>query len=246
MTILAAARKRLCLSGLIYPKVRRTSLESPIRVCLLWKHPLVLAEVRRVLSSEPVELLPVKIDSSPTSPLDGLLPPETLLYVIDSDILGSRTAALVTDVLAVNPGARPIVMGDDFSEGTAFSLLRLGTKGIITYAEVTERLPRILREVNAGGFWVPRMLLSRFVDSTRLESVPPRPLGREPALTPREREILDDLLQNLSNKEIARKRHISSRTAKFHVSNVLAKHNVKRRADLFLLTFPERGASQPT
>ena len=207
---------------------------------------MVLAEARRVLSGEPFELLPVKIDYSPSSSLDGLLPPETLLFLIDSDALGSRTAALVTDVLAANPGARPIVMGDDLSETAAFSLLRLGTKGIVTYAEVTERLPRVLREVNAGGFWVPRALLSRFVDATRAESSPRRPSGRTPVLTPREREVLDDLLRNLSNKEIARKRRISDRTAKFHVSNVLAKYGVKRRADLLLLSFPERGASQPT
>jgi DNA-binding NarL/FixJ family response regulator len=223
--------------------VKRETSAFRIRVCLLWKHPMVLAEVRRVLSGEPFELLPVKIDSSSSSTLDGLLPPETLLYMIDGDALGSRTAALVTDVLAANPGARPVVMGDDLSEATAFSLLRLGTKGIVTCAEVMERLPRVLREVNTGGFWVPRTLLSRFVDSTREGSFAPRLPGRPAALTPREREILNDLLQNLSNKEIAKKHRISDRTAKFHVSNVLAKYGVKRRADLLLLSFPERTPS---
>lgn len=212
-------------------------------MCLLWKHPLVLAEVQRVLSEESFELLPVRIEPSVSSSLRGLLPRETLLHVIEDDALGSQTAALVTDVLAVNPSARLIVMGEEFSEATAFPLLRLGTKGIVTYTEVRERLPRVLGEVNAGGFWVPRTLLSRFVDSTRAESPPRRPAARSPALTPREREVLEDLLQNLSNKEIARKRHISSRTAKFHVSNVLAKHGVKRRADLLLLSFPERSSS---
>ncbi len=220
--------------------MKRDSSATRVRVCLLWKHPLVLTEVRRALSGEPFELLPLKLETSAAPHVAGDLPSETHLYVIDSEALGSRTAALVTDVLAANPGARPIVLGDDLSEQTAFTLLRLGSKGIVTYAELTERLPRILREVNAGGFWVPRTLLSRFVDSTRIESAPFRPPGRKPALTPREREILDDLLQNLSNKEIARKRRISDRTAKFHVSNVLAKYGVKRRADLLLLSFPER------
>jgi DNA-binding NarL/FixJ family response regulator len=223
--------------------VKRDSSTSRVRVCLLWKHPLVLAEVGRVLSDEPFELLPVRIESSPSSSLESPLPRETLLHVIESDVLGPQTATLVTHVLAVNPSAKPIVIGEEFSEATAFSLLRLGTKGIVTYAEVSERLPRVLREVNAGGFWVPRVLLSRFVDATRAESAPQRPVGRTPALTPREREIMDDLLHNLSNKEIARKHQISARTAKFHVSNVLAKYGVKRRADLLLLSFPERSPS---
>jgi DNA-binding NarL/FixJ family response regulator len=223
--------------------VKRDASSPRVRVCLLWRHPLVLAEIRRILSDEPFELLPVRIEPSPSAPLEGLLPPETLIHLIDSDALGPRTVALVSQVLALNPSARPIVMGDDFSEATAFPLLRLGTKGIVTYAEVPERLPRVLREVNAGGFWVPRTLLSRFVDSTRQASAPLRSLGRKPTLTPREREILDDLLQNLSNKEIARKHRISDRTAKFHVSNVLAKYGVKRRGDLLLLSFPERPPS---
>ncbi len=221
-------------------KVNRDSSTSPVRVCLLWRHPLALAELQRVLADDSFELLPARIDPLALSSLEGLLPAETSLYVIEGEKLGPETETIVTHVLAANPSARPIVMAEQFSELAAFSLLRLGTKGLVTYTEASERLARVLKEVDAGGFWVPRALLSRFVDETRASSLPRRPVGRTPNLTPREREILDDLLQNLSNKEIARKRRISARTAKFHVSNVLAKYGVKRRADLLLLSFPER------
>jgi len=233
-------------SGISFPEVKRDSTASRVRVCLLWKHPLVLAEVQRALPEASFELLPVRIESPVPGPLKGPIPPETLLYVIDGNSVSEQAESLVADVLALNPSARVVVIGEEFSEATAFPLLRLGTKGIVTYTEVRERLPRVLGEVNTGGFWVPRALLSRFVDATRAASLPRRPAAGSPTLTPREREVLEDLLQNLSNKEIARKRRISSRTAKFHVSNVLAKHGVRRRADLFLLSFPERGASQPT
>jgi DNA-binding NarL/FixJ family response regulator len=40
------------------------------------------------------------------------------------------------------------------------------------------------------------------------------------------------VLDNLSNKEIGHRLHMSERTAKFHVSNLLVKHGVRRRADL--------------
>ncbi|MBI4167237.1 MAG: helix-turn-helix transcriptional regulator, partial [Acidobacteria bacterium] len=41
-------------------------------------------------------------------------------------------------------------------------------------------------------------------------------MPKSPAdLSPREREALDALLENLSNKEIASRLHISERTAKF-------------------------------
>jgi DNA-binding CsgD family transcriptional regulator len=51
---------------------------------------------------------------------------------------------------------------------------------------------------------------------------------------------LNDLLENFSNKEIAKRLRISERTAKFHVSNVLAKYGVRRRADLILLSYTEQ------
>jgi len=82
---------------------------------------------------------------------------------------------------------------------------------------------------------VPRGLLSAFLDTMRSAPLSGPALAGESHLTGREREVLDGLLQNLLNKEIAKKLRISERTAKFHVSNLLAKFGVQRRADLILL-----------
>jgi DNA-binding CsgD family transcriptional regulator len=51
-------------------------------------------------------------------------------------------------------------------------------------------------------------------------------------LSPRENEVLLDLLRNRVNKEIADHLHISVRTVKFHVSSLLAKFGVQSRWDL--------------
>jgi len=59
-------------------------------------------------------------------------------------------------------------------------------------------------------------------------------------LSPRERQVHEALLENLSNKEIAAKLNLSERTVKFHVSNVLAKHRLRRRADLILQNYHAR------
>jgi len=91
----------------------------------------------------------------------------------------------------------------------------------------------------------PRSVLSGFVDSIltnqsrRLKSDSVANLSR------REQEVLDSLLENLSNKEIASKLNIAERTVKFHVSNLLNKFGVRRRADLILLTFQRRAMPQP-
>lgn len=50
-------------------------------------------------------------------------------------------------------------------------------------------------------------------------------------LTPREREVLHLLAAGLGNKEIATRLAISDHTAKFHVSQILAKLNAASRAE---------------
>jgi DNA-binding CsgD family transcriptional regulator len=53
-------------------------------------------------------------------------------------------------------------------------------------------------------------------------------------LSSRQREVLTNISQNLSNKEIAAKLNVSVRTIKFHVSTLLEKFDVKGRVDLML------------
>ena len=49
-------------------------------------------------------------------------------------------------------------------------------------------------------------------------------------LTPREKEIFDLLINNLSTKDIASKLNISEKTVRHHISNVMQKLGVKCRA----------------
>jgi DNA-binding CsgD family transcriptional regulator len=56
--------------------------------------------------------------------------------------------------------------------------------------------------------------------------------GSNIRLTGRQREVLDCVLQDLSNKEIGARLHVSERTVKFHVSHLLEKFNTHNRAGL--------------
>jgi len=215
---------------------------TPLSVCLLWLHPLVAGEFHRLLPEPDFNLLSLRADTDLNGP--GAIPHDAGLYVVEGDFRHNETEQLIGKVLSQNPSARIMVMAEEFKEDNAFALLRLGTKGLLQYTEAPDQLPRAVREVAAGGYWVPRAVLSRFVDFALLSAPPLRPAAKAVNLTPREREVLEDLLLNLSNKEIAKKRHISGRTAKFHVSNVLAKHGVRRRSDLLLLSFQERQHSE--
>jgi RNA polymerase sigma factor (sigma-70 family) len=54
-------------------------------------------------------------------------------------------------------------------------------------------------------------------------------------LTPREREVLDLIVEGLTDKEIAGRLHISTATAQTHVANLLGKLGVRSRLQAAML-----------
>jgi DNA-binding NarL/FixJ family response regulator len=202
---------------------------------------MVLEEFRRLLEDSGFSIFTKQLESMLAPDLRNLEVPRASVYVVDAHAARQATGALLGNILDRNENARILVVGDKVKEPESYALLRQGVKGILTYEEAREQLPRALPQVAAGGIWVPRNVLSRFVDSIlstaqgrRLRADSPSELSR------REQEVLAGLLENLANKEVADRLHISERTVKFHVSNLLAKFGVRRRADLILLCYQRR------
>jgi DNA-binding NarL/FixJ family response regulator len=212
-------------------------------VCILSPHPLVLSEFERVLSKAHVKVVVKQLESTLAPDMRNFEPPVAQVYVIDGHAARPATGALLANLMERHPEARLIVVGEQHTDANSYQLLRLGVKGLLTYAEAREQLVRALPLVASGGFWVPRSVLSGFVDSILTNQGRRLKTDTVTNLSRREQEVLDSLLENLSNKEIASKLNIAERTVKFHVSNLLSKFGVRRRADLILLTFQRRMAA---
>lgn len=215
--------------------------KTNLKVCLLSPHPMVLDEFVRLLDHSGFHIVSKQLGSMLAPDLRNLEVPRASVYVVDAHAARQATGALLGNILDRFPAARLLVVGEKVKEAESHTLLRQGVKGILNYEEAREQLPRALPLVANGGFWVPREVLSRFVDSILTSSQGRRLRGDSPAeLSRREQEVLNGLLENLANKEVADRLHISERTVKFHVSNLLAKFGVRRRADLILLCFQRR------
>ena len=212
---------------------RKTKSNNHPQVCLLSTHPLLLDEFTRKLSQSHFTVKPFRLHQVFFEDVNGLKIPSASVYIVD----GHDPFAPVLAGALVNrfPDSAVIVLSDKFTESTAFPLLDVGVKGLLDYAEASTHLPEAVNAVARGSYWVERRLLSGFKNSKIRSSLRPSRKARLPRLSPREREVLEAVLENLSNKEIARKLNISERTAKFHVSNLLAKFEVKRRVDLIML-----------
>jgi DNA-binding NarL/FixJ family response regulator len=170
--------------------------------------------------------------------------PAASVYVVEVNADPSKTEAAITMLQAKRRRICMIAVAERLDEPTSFLLLRCGAKGLLDFQDTIDQLPTAVEVVAFGGFWVPRPVMSRFVEETlksaRRRTVVPAKGG----LSARQREIRDLLLENLSNREIAERLNMSERTVKFHVSNLLSKFGVKRRADLIVLAQPD-GEAEP-
>lgn len=206
--------------------------KSPPRgrtVHVVSSHPFVLRNIGQALANEPFRLRTQRIDPSPARAID--VPDPAHLYIIDGQLPRATTEGFVRAISERFPKSRIIVVADDFPDEDAFGMLRLGVKGLVRYGELEDTLPQAIDTVARGGLWAPRVLLSRFLDEMISRS--PRGIAASTAsVSSREREVLECVLEGSSNKQIADRLHISERTVKFHVSNLLAKFQLKSRQEL--------------
>jgi len=220
--------------------VHRAARQHSLKVCLLSWHPLVLGEFQRLLAKSGVHLKTYQLGPLGATEPEQAHIPRAKVYVIDAHAPRPASESLVAAIQRRYPESHLLVVVEKFDENNAFALLALGVKGLLRYADAHDQLPRALQAVATGGFWVPRALLSSFVDSIVRTGHKKQTTNWSAQLSARETQVLDRMLENLSNKEIAAKLDISERTVKFHVSNVLTKFGVGRRADLILLWYQQQ------
>ena len=218
-------------------KKRAAKKESgPPAVCLLSAHPMVLEEYLGVLVASGLRTVAVRLEQAAAKPDPNPAIPPAKMYVMDLHGPTRASESLISHLRNTHPDSPVVLMAEAFPEEAAFPLLRLGARGLVRYNDARKQLPLALAAVRGGGYWVPRQLLSRFITSILDRAGGGQPV-RAARLSPREQQVAEALLENLANKEIAARLGLTERTVKFHVSNVLAKHGVRRRADLILLSF---------
>ncbi len=210
-------------------------LTRKLDVCLLTPHLLAGRAVQALLPQSGFSLNVVQLGSTnPISDLPSI--PAAAVYLVDAYTCLRYAADVVTRLSEIDSNARVIALGEAFHESETLPLLRSGARGLLSHTDLCDHLPQAITEVAAGRFWVPRLLMSHALE-IMLDGARDSHAKVNGGCTPREQQVLEAVLENLGNKEIAAKLNMAERTAKFYVSKLLARHGVRRRADLILLHF---------
>ena len=125
-----------------------------------------------------------------------------------------------------------LTMYDD--DANVLAALRAGASGYLVKGAGPDEVLSAVRAVADGHAVLGSVLAARMLDVFARAPVVPSLAERFPELSPREREILEQLADGLTNGQIADRLFISPITVRNHVSNILAKLQVADRRQAML------------
>ena len=210
-----------------------------IRIAVVGSDPLQFVGFRAVFHSErDFELI--------SSSLPDLGAQQNLDLVLLGDRSSQNLFVVMANLQATRPSLRIIVIGSGLEDEFILKTLAFGAKGYVDASASSPDFAHAIRTVSQGSLWVPRRVLSMFVE--RVNSSPGHLFhGDRPDFTGRQREVLELLVGARSNKEIGVALGIEERTVKAHIGKLMQKNGVKNRLELSvhvvthsLVSFPSR------
>jgi DNA-binding NarL/FixJ family response regulator len=202
-------------------------MAESISVLIVDDHPVVRQGLRVLLEvQDGIEVAGEAGDGATALALAAEREPDVIL--LDLKLPGMDGIAVLGELQARQVQSRVLVLTSVTDNALAAAAVRAGAAGVLYKDVDPDALVRAIRAVHDG-----HLVLAPESAGTLLRpaSAPARGLD---ALTSREREVLAELAQGRSNREIARALRVSEKTVKAHVSSVLAKLGVQDRTQAAL------------
>ena len=140
------------------------------------------------------------------------------ITLMDLRMPGVSGAEAITQIRVEFPAARIIVLTTFDGDEDIYRALQAGAQGYLLKDMFFEELEAAIRKVHAGARLIPGSVAERL--AARMSSS---------ELTGRELEVLRQIVDGKSNKEIGNALNISEATVKSHINNILSKLGVSDR-----------------
>ena len=211
-------------------------MAESIRILVADDHPLFREGVVHSLASEP-DLAVVGQAASGEEALRmarDLLPDVVLLDIGMQGWGGIVTAEKITPAC---PAARIMMLTVMEDEDKLLASFKAGARAYVLKGVSAHDLAAVVRSVAQGEIYVTPSLAAGILLTLSRGHVPQDPLGE---LTERESEILNLVVRGLTNREIGDQLHLSEKTIKHYITNILEKLHVRSRVEAAMLAV--RGA----
>jgi DNA-binding NarL/FixJ family response regulator len=157
------------------------------------------------------------------------------VVLLDISMPGGGLEAAAT-IARMCPKVRIVILTASELEDSVAASLQAGVQAYILKGTCGTELARVIEAVCNGESYVSPDLAARLFVQQRQKaranhSDPKDPLSD---LTVREREIIEQVSNGLTNKEIARNLDLSEKTIKHYMSNIMQKLQVRNRVEAVL------------
>jgi DNA-binding NarL/FixJ family response regulator len=218
------------------PERRRPGTKADkTTILLVDDHALFRVGMRNILEKEPgMEIIGEAEDTRGAFDLSVQLSPDIILMDLSLPPPGGiETTQRIKREL---PSAGIIVLAVNEDEDALFDAIKAGAAAFILKDVSPDDLVAIIRRVAAGEYLINDKVFAKPAVASRVlkEFRELAIYGQEAApifapLSPREVEILDNIAQGMTNKQVAYALSISEQTVKNHMSSILRKLSVNDR-----------------
>ena len=138
------------------------------------------------------------------------------------------------------PSIHVIILTVHNEHSKVVQAIRDGCSAYVLKDSSPEQLIEIVESVAEGRYFVDTSIANELLVNLVQGTPPHQPSKDASQLTMREKEVLQLIVNGLSNKEIAHRLNITLRTVKAHVSSILTKLNVSDRTQAAVLAIQEK------
>jgi len=203
--------------------------QKRIRVLLADDHHLFREGLRALLASaSDLEVVGEAGDGNEVVAKAAEVRPDVIL--MDLQLPGINGVEATRRILDSQPTVSVLVLTMFEDTDTVLAAMRAGARGYLLKDTHEEALLRSVRAVANGEALFGPAVAERLIQYLAVATPPAEPRAF-PELTGRELEVLSLLAQGLTNQAVADRMGVSLKTARNHVSNILARLQVADRTE---------------
>ena len=215
-----------------------------MKVLLVDDHPLILSALQAMIQELDPDVKVTAVGSAAAARAALAADANFDLVLLDLQLGDASGFDVLVEMRKAHPALPVVVISASDRASDVIQAIDLGAMGFVPKRASNDTLVDALRLVMAGGIYVPAMHLggTQGPSSRAAAAIPAAetatyqvtPSFEELGLTPRQADVLTQLLQGKPNKEIARRLGLSVETVKDHVQAVLRALGVSSRTQAVL------------
>ncbi len=210
-----------------------------MRILIADDHALFRDSLKSLLAARDLEVVGEAKNGREAIELAWKLKPDVVLMDLTMPEMDGLEA---TQRLAAElPDVKVIVLTASDDDASLFQAIKSGAKGYLLKDLEATRFFELLEGVARGEPALTPTLARRLLDEFAREKKPAKERQDPDALTERETEVLELMVDGVtSNRKLGKRLGVSENTVKFHVRNILDKLHLHNRAQVVAYAFRHR------